>query len=389
MLAPLQLTSEIGACWTVPVQASEFGPGDTIDDAATSNLVLFEDDKPLGPAHAQHDAIRWVGMGTYSHWKETVYFSTSDNTDPRTNGRKYQVFRDLKIVSSVLGEDTAQLSRIKQTQRPHSRLFRILFKWDNAINLILFVNRQKIYIETAAKILDFGCGSGAMVYRLRELGFDCYGFDIHDYVVYRTEEDRKYFKFSGEMSKDNSDARVDQNIYSIPFPDNTFDLICSESVLEHVLDKDLAMYECARVLKPGGIAVHLFPRRFHLVETHIYVPLASFFHPSWWLYLWAWIGVRNEYQRDLPWRRVAEINNRYVCTGLQYLSRRKTRSIAKKYFNHVGIYPPSKNHPTYNLLLHFKHLVKALGDPSPFRALAHTIRADAMLCDGKILGPKR
>src|SRR5262249_4763936 len=31
----------------------------------------------------------------YSHWGETLYFSTSDNSDPNANGRRYSLARDL------------------------------------------------------------------------------------------------------------------------------------------------------------------------------------------------------------------------------------------------------------------------------------------------------
>jgi len=54
-----------------------------------SGLVLVEDDLPLGPAGALHDQIRNTGAGAYSIWGNYLYFSTSDNTDPAANGRKY------------------------------------------------------------------------------------------------------------------------------------------------------------------------------------------------------------------------------------------------------------------------------------------------------------
>ncbi|MBX9635073.1 MAG: glycosyltransferase, partial [Magnetospirillum sp.] len=56
------------------------------DEGGTSVLRLFEDGQPLSPAHAVHDAIRECGGGRYSHWGRYLYFSTSDNSDPRTNG---------------------------------------------------------------------------------------------------------------------------------------------------------------------------------------------------------------------------------------------------------------------------------------------------------------
>jgi SAM-dependent methyltransferase len=42
----------------------------------------------------------------------------------------------------------------------------------------------------------------------------------------------------------------------LSFPDNTFDLIYSSSVLEHIHDLGSAMSEMARVLKPGGVMIH-------------------------------------------------------------------------------------------------------------------------------------
>ena len=63
--------------------------GDDADDPFRSPLVVLEDGKPLGPPHAPHDIIRSDGGGAFSHWEGRVWFSTSDNTDPRSNGRKY------------------------------------------------------------------------------------------------------------------------------------------------------------------------------------------------------------------------------------------------------------------------------------------------------------
>ena len=57
------------------------------------------------------------------------------------------------------------------------------YRYDEALNLILFLGRLELYAGAGTKILDFGCGEGRLVYRLRELGFDAYGFDIHEREV--------------------------------------------------------------------------------------------------------------------------------------------------------------------------------------------------------------
>lgn len=55
-----------------------------------SRLTLFEDGRPLPHPHSTHDDIRELGAGRYSHWGDVVFFSSSDNTDPSRNGRRYR-----------------------------------------------------------------------------------------------------------------------------------------------------------------------------------------------------------------------------------------------------------------------------------------------------------
>ncbi len=68
----------------------DFGRDGDRESGGKSELVLLEDGRPLGPAHSLHQAIRDQGQGRYSHWTRTsLYFSSSDHTDPLTNGRRY------------------------------------------------------------------------------------------------------------------------------------------------------------------------------------------------------------------------------------------------------------------------------------------------------------
>jgi hypothetical protein len=51
--------------------------------------VLLENAKLLGRAHTPYEQVSSVGGGDYVHWAKALFFSTSDNTDPRENGRRY------------------------------------------------------------------------------------------------------------------------------------------------------------------------------------------------------------------------------------------------------------------------------------------------------------
>jgi hypothetical protein len=66
-------------------------PGDAPEASARSKLVLCEGDTVLGPAHVIHAEIATQGRGRYSHWGNAVVFSSSDNSDPNSNGRTYVV----------------------------------------------------------------------------------------------------------------------------------------------------------------------------------------------------------------------------------------------------------------------------------------------------------
>ncbi len=56
-----------------------------------STLALFEDGRPLGPPHTPGATIRSEGAGRYNHWKDVLIFTTSDNSDPNTNGHRYSL----------------------------------------------------------------------------------------------------------------------------------------------------------------------------------------------------------------------------------------------------------------------------------------------------------
>jgi len=85
-LLPAAIRHEQGHCFIARPGA---GDGQALTPA--SRLVLFEDRRLLGPGDALHDTIRRDGGGCYSDWHGALYFSSSDGSDPRTNGRQYAV----------------------------------------------------------------------------------------------------------------------------------------------------------------------------------------------------------------------------------------------------------------------------------------------------------
>ena len=56
-----------------------------------SPVIVCEDGRPLGPANSSIADIAKAGMGRFNHYMGAIFFSTSDNSDPNTNGRKYAI----------------------------------------------------------------------------------------------------------------------------------------------------------------------------------------------------------------------------------------------------------------------------------------------------------
>ncbi|HFD32219.1 MAG TPA: methyltransferase domain-containing protein, partial [Gammaproteobacteria bacterium] len=128
---------------------------------------------------------------------------------------------------------------------------------------------------------------------------------------------------------------INMEPYSLPFADNTFDLIISNQVFEHVQNYSETIKELHRILKPEGSAIHIFPSRYSPIEPHVYVPFSSIVNSYPWLLLWAFFGVRNGSQSGLSAKEVAINNRNYLRDNTNYLSKRKINQYFKSYFESV------------------------------------------------------
>lgn len=165
-----------------------------------------------------------------------------------------------------------------------------------------------ITISKSAKILDFGCGAGGNVYKLLDRGYSgVAGYDVQDYVELRDPGDRSRFDISPRL-----DLRL-------PYEDDTFDVVLSDQVFEHVMDQVTVFRELHRITKPGGIGLHMIPARYMPIEGHTYVPFGGLFTHRWWYKLWAVLGIRNEFQKGLSADETADRNAFFAVEGLNYV----------------------------------------------------------------------
>jgi len=87
------------------------------------------------------------------------------------------------------------------------------------------------------KLLDIGYGNGSFLRSAFERGFDVTGIDL----------DERFFKPEFECNLIN--GRIEDN----PFPPNSFDVITTHHVLEHVEDLEKTTKSIFNALKPGGL----------------------------------------------------------------------------------------------------------------------------------------
>lgn len=98
-------------------------------------------------------------------------------------------------------------------------------------------------------LLDLGCGSALVADRLTDLNFTYIGMDFGGpHIKYAKD---KYSTRTGTMAT----GFVRGDGEHLPFDDGTFDVVVMSEVIEHLLRPELAVWQIARVLKPGGIFV--------------------------------------------------------------------------------------------------------------------------------------
>ncbi len=104
---------------------------------------------------------------------------------------------------------------------------------------------QRFSIDSGALLLDIGCGRGEV---LR-------GFIDRGLVGHGVDQSRAAEKYCPE-----ADLRIcDLETQPLPFPDHTFDVVYSKSVIEHFYHPENLVAEISRVLRPNGLAITLTP----------------------------------------------------------------------------------------------------------------------------------
>jgi SAM-dependent methyltransferase len=116
-------------------------------------------------------------------------------------------------------------------------------------------------VGSSSRVLDYGCGAGAFVTLARAQGFDAWGADTYA---------GQYQAWRADVSAGASPYVRSIRGARLPWPDASFDAVTCNQVFEHMAWSDVqaAVAEIARVLRPGGLFLALFPTRDIWWEGH-------------------------------------------------------------------------------------------------------------------------
>jgi SAM-dependent methyltransferase len=285
-LVPQPYWHEGGDCWSAAMPAlrryadDESGP-------RRSTLTLYEDGLPLQQPHYTIGEIKGLGIGRYAHWEDRLYFSSSDNSDPTTNGRRYEY-----SVSPWLYR--------RRVQRPE-------------LDPGLPVNHRKrdCSDEQICKDVAYAMSVGGGFFKaIRQLGVPVGGKTVLEIgpginmgcqmvlaahgakpVVVdrflapwdRDYHGRFYEHLKQELARTDPLAdlrplnallkahdypkhviqRVSSSLEKVPLPDAYCDFVWSNAVLEHVYNLDASFTQLYRLTKPGGYNLHQVDFRDH------------------------------------------------------------------------------------------------------------------------------
>lgn len=120
-----------------------------------------------------------------------------------------------------------------------SEIYRGFLEDHDEAYLAAYVNTVLRYARPGDQVLEMGCGNGLSAYLIAEHGFRVTGTDISSLFL------------ADSRSHPNAQYQV-ADALDLPFPDATFDLVCSNELVEHVPDAEKSLSEMLRVTAPGG-----------------------------------------------------------------------------------------------------------------------------------------
>lgn len=171
-----------------------------------------------------------------------------------------------------------------------------------------FLNPRRDAGVVPRRILDVGSGEGFLKYFVDAADFEWHGIEQNEGRL-RLCAWLGYRMVARDISRE-----------SLPYADQHFDVVAASHVLEHLPDRDHALGEFDRVLKPGGLMFLAVPVKLPLVDVllNAYYAVKARVRPGETAHAYSLLGFRAHLARRFGLRyRIVDLR------GLRLVSARK------------------------------------------------------------------
>ena len=127
---------------------------------------------------------------------------------------------------------------------------------------MLTVQFDRLGLRAGERVLDVGAGFGRHVYECARRGARAVALDYAEAEVVETRATIGAMHAAGEIGESAFIGVMRGDATKLPFPDNSFDVVITSEVLEHITDDTAAIAEMVRVLRPGGRFAASVPAEF-------------------------------------------------------------------------------------------------------------------------------
>lgn len=117
---------------------------------------------------------------------------------------------------------------------------------------MLTIRFDQLGLAPGDRVLDVGAGFGRHVFECARRGCDVVALDYAEDEVVQTRATIGAMVDAGEIDLDRFKGVLRGDATRLPFADDSFDVVITSEVLEHIQDDVSAISEMVRVLKPGG-----------------------------------------------------------------------------------------------------------------------------------------